>query len=213
MLQFHGINIYEASLQRAIQTIVEQLSVNVINVSQIRCISATGALANIDSVTITVLGNPSVPTIARGTDTLYCLAAATTYQWYLNGQQISGATNQTYTTTQSGNYLVRTTDSNGCVYVYSTTLNHTQVPAAVVDINFSDKLNVYPNPTQGLITIKNASLFGKEYSIQVIDPSGRIIQTHYNATTVDISSLHNGYYFIKLVSPEGSFTKKVLLNK
>lgn len=43
MLQFHGIPIYEASLERAIPTIVEQISANVSNVVQTRCISATGA--------------------------------------------------------------------------------------------------------------------------------------------------------------------------
>jgi N-acetylglucosaminyldiphosphoundecaprenol N-acetyl-beta-D-mannosaminyltransferase len=43
LLQFHGIRIYEASLQEAIQTIVKQLSDDVIIVDQTRCISATGA--------------------------------------------------------------------------------------------------------------------------------------------------------------------------
>ena len=43
MLQFHGIRIYEASLKRAIQSIVEQLSEDFSIVDQTRCISATGA--------------------------------------------------------------------------------------------------------------------------------------------------------------------------
>ena len=43
MLQFHGIRIYEASLQEAIQTIVKQLSDDISIVDQTRCISATGA--------------------------------------------------------------------------------------------------------------------------------------------------------------------------
>ncbi len=43
MLQFYGIYIYEASLHRAISTIVEELSAYIINVDQTLCISATGA--------------------------------------------------------------------------------------------------------------------------------------------------------------------------
>jgi N-acetylglucosaminyldiphosphoundecaprenol N-acetyl-beta-D-mannosaminyltransferase len=43
LLQFHGIHIYEASLQEAIQTIVKQLSDGISIVDQTRCISATGA--------------------------------------------------------------------------------------------------------------------------------------------------------------------------
>ncbi len=43
MLEFDGIRIYEATLQRAITTIVEQLIANISNEIQPRCISATGA--------------------------------------------------------------------------------------------------------------------------------------------------------------------------
>jgi N-acetylglucosaminyldiphosphoundecaprenol N-acetyl-beta-D-mannosaminyltransferase len=43
MLQFHGIRIYEASLQRTIPIIVEELSFDITSVVESKCISATGA--------------------------------------------------------------------------------------------------------------------------------------------------------------------------
>ena len=43
MLHFHGIYIYEASLQRAIPKIVQEVSDEVIIADQARCISTTGA--------------------------------------------------------------------------------------------------------------------------------------------------------------------------
>jgi len=43
LLHFHGIYIYEASLQRAIPKIVQELSDEVIIADQARCISTTGA--------------------------------------------------------------------------------------------------------------------------------------------------------------------------
>jgi N-acetylglucosaminyldiphosphoundecaprenol N-acetyl-beta-D-mannosaminyltransferase len=43
LLQFHGIHIYEASLQRAIPTIVEELNSEITSVVESKCISATGA--------------------------------------------------------------------------------------------------------------------------------------------------------------------------
>ena len=46
-----------------------------------------------------------------------------TYQWYFNNVLISGATNFTYTTTQSGNYYVIVTDSVGCGPFSSDTVN------------------------------------------------------------------------------------------
>jgi alpha-tubulin suppressor-like RCC1 family protein/uncharacterized protein YjbI with pentapeptide repeats len=38
----------------------------------------------------------------------------TSYQWKLNGSDIAGATNATYTATAAGNYTVEVTNSNGC---------------------------------------------------------------------------------------------------
>ncbi len=40
--------------------------------------------------------------------------AATTYQWYLNGNSIAGATNSTYVVVQNGIYQVLITNSDGC---------------------------------------------------------------------------------------------------
>jgi hypothetical protein len=51
--------------------------------------------------------------------------SATTYQWYLNGQKIAGAESVNFTPTQNGIYVVRTTDSKGCVFQYSKGFNYT----------------------------------------------------------------------------------------
>jgi hypothetical protein len=131
----------------------------------------------------------------------------------MNGEKITGATSQTYTPTQSGNYVVRITDSNGCVYQYSKTYVFVLGPSAMIEVNFSDKISLYPNPTSGIINISGASLYGKQFSIQVIDQLGKIVQTMYNANTIDISSMPNGNYFIQLNSSEGTATKQILLNK
>lgn len=61
---------------------------------------------------------PAIPEVSINGNQLVSTAAVT-YQWYRNGDLIAGATGQTYTPTQSGIYLVRITDANGCVYRYS----------------------------------------------------------------------------------------------
>jgi hypothetical protein len=154
---------------------------------------------------------PAIPTVSVNNNVLSS-SVATSYQWYLNGQKITGATSQTYTATQSGNFVVRIADANGCVYQYSKTYKYVK-PNSIVDVNFNDKLNIYPNPTTGIVNIKDATLFGKQYSIQVISNIGNLVNTFYNASTIDISSLANGNYFIRLISNEGTATKQILLNK
>ena len=73
------------------------------------------------ATTVTIAPNPT-PTITAGGPTTLCTggtvvltaSAGTTYQWKLNGVNISGATSPTYTATGSGNYTVVVSNSNGC---------------------------------------------------------------------------------------------------
>jgi PKD repeat protein len=75
------------------------------------------------TITITSPSNtcsilPSSPaTICQGDSILLTASAGTTYQWSLNGLPISGATNQTYYASQTGNYTVAITDPNGCTCI------------------------------------------------------------------------------------------------
>ncbi|HYV91479.1 MAG TPA: kelch repeat-containing protein [Chitinophagales bacterium] len=61
---------------------------------------------------ITVNATP-LPTITQNGDVLTC-SSASAYQWQLSNTDISGATEQSYTYTESGLYTVLVTDSNGC---------------------------------------------------------------------------------------------------
>src|SRR6185369_8846259 len=72
-------------------------------------------------VTLTVNPLPATPTATPGGPTTFCAGGSVTLtsstangnQWYLNGNPIGGATNQTYVATASGNYTVVETTS-GC---------------------------------------------------------------------------------------------------
>lgn len=73
------------------------------------------------TVTTTTLTIPSIAgttdSICQGeTTTLYTTAVAgASYQWYLEGGVISGATDTNYVTSDSGNYFVAITYPNGCI--------------------------------------------------------------------------------------------------
>jgi gliding motility-associated-like protein len=54
-----------------------------------------------------------IPTVTA-TPTLLTSSATSGNQWYFNGAQIAGATQQTYVPTESGMYAVEVTDTNGC---------------------------------------------------------------------------------------------------
>ena len=83
---------------------------------------------------------PAAATIISTGDTLSVSNSFSTYQWELNGNIISGATQSTYVVGGAGSYSVLVTDSDGC-----------SVTSAVFVISGisriePDKFNVFPNP-------------------------------------------------------------------
>jgi gluconolactonase len=76
----------------------------------------------------------------------------------------------------------------------------------------SNKLDVYPNPTNGLLSITS----GRYKSIKVFNISGQEVISEPNGTgpkTIDLSFLQNGYYVVKVENEKSNRTAKVLLQK
>ncbi len=82
--------------------------------------------------------------------------------------------------------------------------------ALSVDENSLSQFSIYPNPTTGYLNIE----YPKELlSITVFNQIGQKVLTFNNTKTVDISSLANGMYFVKLKAIDGATTtKKVVKN-
>lgn len=155
---------------------------------------------------------PAIPTITLNGSDLQS-STAVSYQWYLNGVQIAGATNQTYTPTQNGVYLVKVTDSNGCMYSYSVGYKYTGANS-VNDLNLSNAVNIFPNPTTGVVNIDNKIFAGKEFEVTVYDALGKKLINEKNVFTLDLSGYESGLYFMSATS-EGSVTvnKKISVVK
>jgi hypothetical protein len=176
--------------------------------------TATGAVPKAFRYNACYVSNPApaIPVITESAGVLSS-TAATTYQWFLNGQQIAGETNQSITPSQSGIYVVRITDSNGCVYQYSTGYNYsfsTGIYSKEEEVHF----NIYPNPTTGEINIQDAYLSGKKFDIFVYDAVGRLIIQNKNLYQLNLSEFENGVYYITL-KPENAKTinSKIILTK
>lgn len=155
---------------------------------------------------------PAIPTIGLSGSVLSS-TTATTYQWYLNGQPISGATSQTYSAITPGIYVVRITDANGCVYQYSKGFKYSSGSTGFNEVDLSDEMTAYPNPTQGMIALKNIEKFGAEFRVRVMDQSGKVLMQIRNASSLNLSHLPNGIYFIEVVSGHQVAHKNIVLNK
>lgn len=139
---------------------------------------------------------------------------ATTYQWYYNGNLIAGATSQTYTPSQYGIYVVRTTDANGCVNVYSAGFDYTMVTSIRSENNYLNSLTIFPNPTTGIVEIDLNGYNESDFTVSVFDNTGKLVLKSKNETTIDLSHLNNGLYILNVSSSnKASVNKKITLVK
>ncbi len=111
--QKDGVDIPGATSQTYVATVSGNYTVTVTN--------SGGCSGTSAATVVTVNNNPTVNTTPSGTASLcppgnLTISASTSsiYQWKLNGNNISGATQQTYNATGAGSYSVQVVDLFGC---------------------------------------------------------------------------------------------------
>jgi hypothetical protein len=141
--------------------------------------------------------NPPKPNFAINGNVFITFLTGVSYQWYLNGNAISGAINNLYTANQSGTYKLCVTDSNGCFNCSdSLVFNFTGISSN----NLSEFVNVYPNPNDGTFQIKLNSFIADDV-VQIINTLGQIVYeekiSNTNQLTIQ-SKLEQGVYYLRL---------------
>ena len=138
--------------------------------------------------------------------------------------------NDTTITTDSTGKAVfaNVVQANGLVYTISKTgfqtatgkidANHsysktiTLLPATIISENEENTINIFPNPSNGSITIENAG----NSIIQIYDILGIQVKTIVSqdaVLVVDLGSLKNGNYFIKVIQDNKIISKKITIIK
>jgi hypothetical protein len=76
-------------------------------------------------------------------------------------------------------------------------------------------VNIYPNPTPGVLNISHDSNFELS-SVSVYDMTGHLIKENLNPrnqTSFDVSELPSGFYILKLVSSSGQIANKTFVKE
>jgi len=74
-------------------------------------------------------------------------------------------------------------------------------------------LQLFPNPTSGLVTINSAVLIK---NLSVLDNSGRMLlvkEVDALNYTLDLKQLKEGFYFIRIETTEGKLVRKISVIK
>jgi len=126
---------------------------------------------SIVEINLVVQDAPNIPTFTQNNDEL--TTQATGYiQWFLNGESISGATNQNLTISKSGEYQVEVTNENGCSAISA---GLWCVKTGIDDLENSNFL-VYPNPTTNKFYIRLKQNL-KNAELKVFTTTGQLIYT------------------------------------
>jgi Zn-dependent metalloprotease len=165
---------------------------------------------------ITVWSTPSTPVISlQPTDTLVS-SVTTGNQWYLNGVQIPGATDQIYAPLVEGDYTVIVTDIHGCI---SDTSAVYYFLFTGIENGQHCWLNIWPNPTDGNIYLDFYGDNNSAVNLFLTDMNGKLLRKetipsfakslHYS---LDLSVYTHGCYFIEVKSERFHIQKKIILN-
>ncbi len=125
---------------------------------------------------------------------------AESYQWYKNGQAMSGANRQNFRLTGNGYYSVRITNRNGCTAMSDSTYFIT--PADGAEEREPIVIRCSPNPTPGPFSIILSRVPDKPIKFTLLDRYGRalhIVQVRQHVTAVRVPNLTPGMYFLESV--------------
>jgi len=113
------------------------------------------------------------PVIRLAHDTIFSNSIGKHY-WHKDGNWISTTTNNFLILLGFGEYFAVVQDTNGCI---SDTSNRLKKTAGFEDV-ISSKLIVYPNPSNGSLTLKLASLSISDIkTIQLYTTDGKLVES------------------------------------
>ncbi|MBS1577857.1 MAG: T9SS type A sorting domain-containing protein [Bacteroidetes bacterium] len=123
-------------------------------------------------------------------------------QWYLNGDPIPGATEQTYAVTKAGKYSV-TAVQDGCISPHSDEYNFSRVPLPLH--RTSRLIAAFPNPvTNGVLTIATTPAYS-DLTLVIYDIYGRDVARQKllkGVSRISMERLVKGIYILKIVDNE-----------
>lgn len=164
---------------------------------------------NSDTVHIQVIPNPTQPIININDNELSVSSTYDTYQWYKDGNAILGATQATYTITETAMYAVQVFNSE-CENKSVSVQVEFKEPSSIGDINASN-VNAFPNPASDRIKIESDS---KIQSISVVDLKGevKILAENINTKTCALSlDLKSGLYILITQTANHQHLTKILI--
>jgi len=193
-------------------------------------VSNTLTMSTEDATTppsVTISATPGT-TIAPGTPVMLTAAvtgagASASYQWYLNGSSIAGATTTTYASSSFADGDAVTfiaTKNTACKESGDQTIAIT-ISTAISNLSANASLQLFPNPNSGTFSVAGTDVSGKEVLIEMTNVLGQlvyrgaapVIDNKLEARITSPSALTGGTYIVTVKSQNGNKVFHVTIDK
>lgn len=166
---------------------------------------------------------PVVSQVEKATE----ITANNLYQWFYNDAPLAGSNSQTINVSAEGKYQVLVKMSAGSNDIYISDVFNMILPpgtdmvglttdyTVITNLNpkvGSGNLLMYPNPAVNTLNIENAI----NSDVTVLNDLGKVVLTQKGISmhqNMDISSLKNGIYIVKVTENESTIVRKLVINK
>ncbi|HNP97692.1 MAG TPA: T9SS type A sorting domain-containing protein [Bacteroidia bacterium] len=148
------------------------------------------------SVAMTTVGVNAAPTpVITVNGTALTTSGGVSYQWYVDGTLINGATTDTWEPLVIGDYTVVVTDASGCE---GTSPAYTVTSVGINSLNSENALIIYPNPANENLHVQTASAFTGAM-IHIYDVTGQEVYQRIvseNNMIISLDGFSKGMYSI-----------------
>ena len=205
----NSVNLPLATLSSYTATLSGNYNVRITN-------SSTGCSKTSNTIAVTTKPLPPASVTATG-PTTFCagdsvvLQANTgsglTYQWKMNGNNISGATASTFSAKLAGNYRARVYGSNNCSKLSNLTI--VNVPCRTS--NQQESIQAYPNPSNGTFEL---IIPEPESIVRIYSMDGRLVYENRNylsTNPIDISNEGSGVYLLTTENTSSTQHLKIII--
>jgi len=159
---------------------------------------------------------PFTPDFTFNNTTLTCIDPAMSYQWYLDGNAIAGATAATYDWTTPGNYSVEIQQFDQCPSFTS----NAELIGTTVDENTATEfeLSVFPNPAEDRVIVKTRASRYTAAQLSVMDMTGKVVYTSQENLNGGLNlialnaELSGGVYTVEIRSGESAQSTRLVIH-
>lgn len=152
------------------------------------------------SAPVQVTERPSpIPVIDASASPYLSTGLYASYQWFLNGNAINGATGQNHPAAYDGTYTVMVTDVNGC----EGTSAPVEVSTLGLDGSRLPQVLIYPNPATTVVHVEAPI----PVQIRITSMEGKVILTETKTNTLNVEHLAVGLYMIRVTDKNNNLLK------